>query len=118
MDSTYLIMILMFLLLTIGVNVTDCWLQYKTLIKEGKLIKRIPTWKDTKKPMLWYVVWSIIFWFDLVGFLIVALIVNSTELLIGVYFLTVPPYLIIYELAYGIIYLIIIKKSKKTRLKI
>ena len=37
---------------------------YKSWIKKGRLVSMFPEWKNTKKPIVWFLVWSIIFFLN------------------------------------------------------
>lgn len=113
MNPELIVAIIACSLLIIGINTTECWIQYRRLIKDKKLVKSVPAWQDTKKPIIWYIVWSLILWLDLIPFLIVAILANSTELLLGAFLLTIPPFFILYLLAYFLLSNIIFKKANK-----
>lgn len=108
----------MFLLLIVGVNITECWWQYKTLIKEGKIFKQVPSWRDTNKAHKWYIIWSIVLWLDLVGYSIFAILADSIEFLLVGFFVTVPPFLLIYGICYTLLSRIIFNKANKKMINI
>lgn len=98
MNLEYIILVVIGSLLIIGLNITENWWQYKILIKEEKLYKKVPSWQGTQKAYIWYIIWSIVLWFDLICFLIVAILLNSMEYLFVAFIITVPPFIILYQI--------------------
>ena len=89
-------------LLIIFINITDCFIKFTGLIKGGKILEYFPSWGGTKKPLLWYIIWSIVEFLDLPLFIVVAVLNGSTEYLLVSFLLTVPTYIILYEIIYVI----------------
>ena len=112
-DIELIIFIVMFLLLIVGLNITECWWQYKTLIKDGKIYRQVPSWQGTNKAHKWYIIWSAILWLDLVGYLIFAILADSVSFLLIGFLVTVPPFLILYATCYLLLSKKIFQKAKE-----
>lgn len=107
---------ILFLVSMLDVGTVQCL--YKTFLKSESLLAVFPSWKDTKKPFYWFLVWSIIFctnvaaytafWFIYANEFAVAIIIISLPLSFLVF-------IIIYFIFESIISLIyrIINKIRK-----
>ncbi len=65
-DTIFGYILLLFLVGMLDVGTVQCL--YKTFLKSESLFAVFPTWKDTKKPFYWFLVWSIIFCTNVVGY--------------------------------------------------
>lgn len=88
MDRELFVAILLFSLLIGCINILDSIAKYKKWISMRELIQRIPAWKDTKKPLIWYIIWLVIEWLSLPGFIILAILGKTVTVILAPFFLT------------------------------
>ncbi|MDE6200643.1 MAG: hypothetical protein K2M47_02015 [Clostridiales bacterium] len=115
-DTIFGYICILFLIGMQDVGTVQC--QYKTFLKSESLLAVFPTWKDTKKPFYWFLVWSIIkctdvvaytaFWFIYANGFAVAIIIFS----LTISFLVFMIIYFIFESIISIIYRIINKIRK------
>ena len=98
------------------INISESIGKYKKWIKKGELIQCIPTWKDTKKPLIWYIIWLFVEWLSFPGFIILSILGKTATAIVAPLFL-VGCYFVIVHIAYAIGFYItkntVNKKEKK-----
>ena len=116
MDWSLFIGIFLFSLLISYINISESVGKYKKWIKEGELIQCVPAWKDTKKPLIWYIIWLFTEWLSLPGFIILAILGKTVAVIVAPLFL-VACYFVLIHIAYSIGFYImkniVDKKAKK-----
>ncbi len=90
------------------VNILDSIGKYKKWISLGGLIQRIPAWKDTKKPLIWYILWLFIDWLSLPSFIVLAILGKTVTVIIAP-LLLIACYFILIQIVYAICFHIVKK---------
>ena len=99
-------------LLIVYINIYESVGKYKKWIKEGELIQCIPTWRATKKPLIWYIIWVVVDWLSLPCFIILAILGKTATVIVAPLFL-VACYFVLIHIAYGIGFYIMRKRINK-----
>ena len=92
------------------INISTCISKYKLWIKQGQLASVIPSWKGTKKPIIWCIIWFFIECLSLPGFIILSVLGGEAELIIAPFIFTV-----VYIIMINIIYAIVINLKKNIK---
>jgi len=78
--------------LIIGLDVTYIWILSKDWLKERKLVSYFPSWENTRKPFIWWLIWSCAIFTNLIVFMLSCLIANTMEAIYISLTLIVPLY--------------------------
>lgn len=108
MDLELFVAILLFSLLIGCINILDSIAKYKKWISIRELIQRVPAWKDTKKPLIWYILWLVIEWLSLPGFIVLAILGKTVTVILAPFFLTAC-YFVLIQMFYAMFFYIVKK---------
>lgn len=95
-----------------SVNLIDAIEKHKKWLKKDELILYFPTWKGTKKPLIWYFIWVCIDCLSLPFFMGLALYGNDVGALLAC-LLIVVGYIILVRIMYAIVFLIVKRSLNK-----
>lgn len=106
MDWELFVAILLCSLLIGCINILDSIAKYKKWISMRELIQCVPAWKDTKKPLIWYIIWNGIEWLSLPGFIVLAILGKTATVILVPFFLTAC-YFVLIQMFYAMFFYIV-----------
>lgn len=90
-------------LVILGVDIVYICILFTEWIKKHGLIKDFPLWKGTKKPLLWWIIWSCIIISNVIIFAIFSLSVGTNEGIYTAGFGVIP----LHTVSVGVLYICI-----------
>lgn len=93
---------IVFILFVFGLDLTFIFFLYKYWIKYKRILLELKTWKGTKKPYIWFFVWSFLIIFNVPLLILIYIIMFLTNLkwIFYIFILSIFVYPLILGIAY------------------